>query len=49
MAVSQFLGKSDEIINRYLNQIKQDFPNHPWTKVFQNKEIEFERLTNQKH
>jgi len=44
LVASQFLAKSAEVTNRYINQLKQDFPNHSWTKNFLNKEKEFEQL-----
>jgi hypothetical protein len=32
------------VINRYINQIKGDHPNHPWTIDFLNKEKAFDRI-----
>uniref|UniRef100_A0A914DTN2 Coatomer subunit epsilon n=1 Tax=Acrobeloides nanus TaxID=290746 RepID=A0A914DTN2_9BILA len=41
---TQFLDKGTEVINRYINQIKSDHPNHPWTIDFLNKEKAFDRI-----
>lgn len=42
--VTQFLGKPMEVSNRYMNQMKQDHPQHNWTKDLLAKEQEFDRL-----
>ncbi|MFH4980228.1 hypothetical protein AB6A40_006937 [Gnathostoma spinigerum] len=44
IVVSQFLGKSAEVTNRYINQMKEGHPTHPWTKDFIAKEKFFERI-----
>ncbi|KAI1724148.1 coatomer epsilon subunit domain-containing protein [Ditylenchus destructor] len=44
VVVSQFLGKPLEVTNRYINQLKQDYPHHAWTKDFLAKEAEFDRV-----
>ncbi|KAH7728034.1 coatomer protein complex [Aphelenchoides avenae] len=43
--VSQFLGKPFEVTNRYIKQLKDDYPDHAWTKDFVSKEQAFERLS----
>jgi len=45
--VSRNVGKSFEVCNRYINQLKDGFPNHIWTKEYQSKENEFDRLCRQ--
>lgn len=45
VVVSQFLGKQFEVTNRYINQLKSDFPDHIWTKDYVEKEKEFDKLT----
>jgi coatomer protein complex subunit epsilon len=47
VVVSQFLGKALEVTNRYINQLKQEYPHHTWTKDFVNKETELERIAEQ--
>jgi len=47
IAVTQHLGKPLEQCNRYINQLKDGFPNHPWTKEFLQKEKEFDRMCGQ--
>jgi len=44
VVVSQFLGKSFEVTNRYINQLKTDYAGHVWTKEYVAKEKEFDRL-----
>jgi len=44
VVVGQFLGKSLEVTNRYVNQLKLEYPNHAWTKDYEQKERDFERL-----
>jgi len=44
VVVSQFLGKPLEVTNRYINQLKQEYPHHVWTKDYTSKEVEFDRL-----
>ncbi|KAI1718128.1 coatomer epsilon subunit domain-containing protein [Ditylenchus destructor] len=42
VVVSEFLGKPFEVTNRYINQLKQDYPHHVWTKDYLAKEAEFD-------
>uniref|UniRef100_A0A915CYS7 Coatomer subunit epsilon n=1 Tax=Ditylenchus dipsaci TaxID=166011 RepID=A0A915CYS7_9BILA len=44
VVVTQFLGKPLEVTNRYINQLKQEYPHHVWTKDYTNKELDFDRL-----
>jgi len=44
IVVGQFLGKTLEVTNRYVNQLKLDYPNHAWTRDYVEKERNFERL-----
>uniref|UniRef100_A0A9J2P968 Coatomer subunit epsilon n=1 Tax=Ascaris lumbricoides TaxID=6252 RepID=A0A9J2P968_ASCLU len=45
VVVSQYLGKAPEVTNRYINQLKEGHPEHPWTLDYNAKEKAFERLT----
>lgn len=45
--VSRHLGKPFELCNRYINQLKDAFPQHPWTKDYSAKENEFTRICGQ--
>uniref|UniRef100_A0A0N5A8M3 Coatomer subunit epsilon n=1 Tax=Syphacia muris TaxID=451379 RepID=A0A0N5A8M3_9BILA len=44
VVVSQFLGKPPEVINRYIKQLKEDNPDHPWTKDYVMKEELFKKV-----
>jgi len=42
--VSQFLGRAPEVTTRYITQLKDGFPGHPWTMDYLAKEKLFDRL-----
>ncbi|EJW88856.1 coatomer epsilon subunit family protein [Wuchereria bancrofti] len=44
VVVSQYLGKAPEVTNRYINQLKEGFPNHQWTLDYIVREKAFERV-----
>ncbi|KAE9554134.1 hypothetical protein FO519_002671 [Halicephalobus sp. NKZ332] len=44
LVVSQFLGKSPEVCNRYINQLREEHPTHPWVADYENKQNSFDRL-----
>jgi len=44
LVVSQFLGKSPEVCNRYINQLREEHPTHPWVSDYENKQNAFDRL-----
>uniref|UniRef100_A0A0R3RUW8 Coatomer subunit epsilon n=1 Tax=Elaeophora elaphi TaxID=1147741 RepID=A0A0R3RUW8_9BILA len=44
IVVSQHLGKATEVTNRYINQLKEGFPNHQWTLDYIAREKAFERV-----
>ncbi|VIO88555.1 Coatomer epsilon subunit family protein [Brugia malayi] len=44
VVVSQYLGKAPEVTNRYINQLKEGFPNHQWTLDYIAREKAFERV-----
>jgi coatomer protein complex subunit epsilon len=44
LTVSQFLGKAPEVSNRFVNQLTEEYPDHPWVVDYLNKEKLFERL-----
>ncbi|KHN70950.1 Coatomer subunit epsilon [Toxocara canis] len=44
VVVSQYLGKAPEVTNRYINQLKEGHPDHPWTIDYTAKEKVFDRL-----
>jgi coatomer protein complex subunit epsilon len=44
LTVSQFLGKAPEVSNRFINQLTEEYADHPWVVDYLNKEKLFERL-----
>uniref|UniRef100_A0AC35G467 Coatomer subunit epsilon n=1 Tax=Panagrolaimus sp. PS1159 TaxID=55785 RepID=A0AC35G467_9BILA len=44
LTVSQFLGKAPEVSNRFINQLTEEYSDHPWVVDYLNKEKLFERL-----
>ena len=44
MTISHFMGKGSEVANRYLNQLKDSHPKHPFVEELQSKESELDRL-----
>lgn len=44
LVVSQFLGKSPEVCNRYINQLREEHPSHPWVSDYESKQNAFDRL-----
>ena len=36
--------KQFEVVNRYIAQLKESYPHHPWTVDYLKKEDEFEKL-----
>lgn len=41
---AQHLNKAPEVVNRYISQLKRDFPNHPWVAALKTQEGAFERV-----
>ncbi|CAK9299199.1 unnamed protein product [Gordionus sp. m RMFG-2023] len=44
IVTSQLLEKPTEICQRFINQLKDEFPGHPFVKEINNKELEFDKL-----
>ncbi len=47
IVLSQLTGKSAEVCNRYLNQLRHDNPGHPFVKTYRQKEEDFDRMVKQ--
>ncbi|KAM3728853.1 Coatomer subunit epsilon [Dirofilaria immitis] len=47
VVVSQYLGKAPEVTSRYINQLKEGFPNHQWTLDYIAREKAFERIASE--
>ena len=47
IVLSQQTGKAPELCNRYLTQLKDDNPNHPFVKQYEQKTSDFERMVKQ--
>jgi len=41
---AQHLNKAPEVVNRYISQLKRDFPNHHWVSALATQEGAFERV-----
>ena len=45
--LSQQTGKAPEVCNRYLTQLKDESPAHPFVLAYQQKEEDFDRMVKQ--
>lgn len=44
LVAAQLNEKDDEVVERYMSQLKHDHPNHPWVVDLAAKEAEFDRI-----
>lgn len=47
IVLSQQTGKAPEVCNRYLTQLKDSDPNHPFILTYKQKEMDFDRMVKQ--
>lgn len=47
IVLAQQTGKSTEVCNRYMTQLKDDHPHHPFVTGFLSKEQDFDRMAQQ--
>uniref|UniRef100_A0A8R1IJE9 Coatomer subunit epsilon n=1 Tax=Caenorhabditis japonica TaxID=281687 RepID=A0A8R1IJE9_CAEJA len=44
LVAAQYNDKDDEVVDRFISQLKHEHPNHPWVKDLAEKEADFDRI-----